>query len=120
MLSIVVSIAVASLFAAITMIAEHYAPWGRYIAGRDVHPVVNYVSGMLGILLPFSALAIYQGANAAFTPWIAALAVWSISIVSGVSVAACYLIDGWYHNRTLIKEADEREKLHREQLNITG
>lgn len=115
-----VSIMIASMFAGVTMIAEHYLPWGRYITGRDVHPVVNYVSGVLGILLPFSALAVYQAGNAAFTPWIAAFAVWIISIISGIAVAACYLIDGWYHNQTLIREANEREKLHREQFIITG
>jgi tellurite resistance protein TehA-like permease len=119
MLEVIGSILIISLFSAVIMISEHYVPWGKYISGRDAHPVVNYVSGILGILIPFTALVLYQRGNAAFTPLVAALALWIITVVSGITVLLCHWIDKTHSSAVLIHEAKERERLYRESINST-
>lgn len=118
MLGNFVSILIVSLFCAVVMVAEHYVPWARWLAGnKKPHPVWNYVQGLLGILISFTALAAYwHFVSVEISPLIMALAAWSISTAAGVSVLACYWIDSAYCYRARAREAEEREVLARQQL----
>lgn len=78
---------------------------------------MNYTAGLAGILVPFSALAMIQRENAAFSPLVCAVAFWLIAIISGIAVAGCYLYDDRQSKSIRISEAEERESLYRQQLN---
>ena len=95
------------------MAVEHYAPWGKYLFGKDqLHPVVNYTLGLGGVIFPLSFLALtWQFEYGAIAPWLLILALWLHAIAAGLAVGGFYLWDSVHAERTRRQEAEERERL---------
>lgn len=110
-------IAIASLFAALLMIVEHYTPWWRYFTGKTLHPVIAYIAGVVGIFMPYSLLLLYWQAKTSptYTIELVISALWIIAGAAGVTVAICYLLDSWHAGQLRAREAEEREALYRKQ-----
>jgi hypothetical protein len=116
-MSILFSVMLAAIFAAVVMVGEHYWPW-RYLVGRDrLHPIYNYILGLLGILLPYTALLIWcQFEIGYISPYTAALALWAIVVSAGLTVGALYALDSWHERGLRAREAEEREALRARQM----
>lgn len=94
-------IVVTALVTVLILLVEHWGPWSKLVQAR-VHLVVNYISGVLAIILPLTALlAIWQQGMA-----IAAL--WIITVAGGLAVIIAYVVDGWIatRNRADVAEHD--------------
>lgn len=76
----------ASLFSAAILALEHFIPWGLWF-GRQPHPTLRYVMGLLGLLLPISIVLMVRGMVAVV------VLVWLVAATGGSVVLVCYLID---------------------------
>jgi hypothetical protein len=85
----------------LVLVVEHYFPW-QGVFRRKLHPIVNYVLGVLGIAAPLTVLFWMWGLEKAI------LALWVMICAGGLAVMGCYALDGWINARVRA-EAAERE-----------
>lgn len=94
-------IAVTALVSALMLWVEHYAP----VKAR--HLTVNYILGVLALMLPFSGLLI------AWQQWLVLSAVWVVVVSGGVAVMAAYGIDQYLALHGRMKAAEMESQLLR-------
>jgi len=118
-MSILLSTLLAAMFAILIMFAEHYLPW-RYVVSHDrLHPVANYILGLLGIFLPYTALMAYWRVTfVLISPLAAAAALWAIAAAAGITVSSLYILDSWYQRGVCAREAEERESQLSRQMDL--
>lgn len=110
------AIFLAALIAALLLVIEHYVPWFRAINHGKLHPIANYVLGCLALFVPYSALLVVWDHLGIFTPWVAVIALWIISISGGVAVVACYAADRYIERGQRVNDAEARETRLRQAL----
>ncbi len=86
----------------------HWFPW-RMIMGHGIPRILAYILGVLGIVLPLSALFIqWQQVGVVPDEWQHLLALWACVLSSGLAVIAAYGFD-WVLNR--VRKSYEHEEL---------
>lgn len=104
-----VAVTIAGVITALALIVEHYVPWVQYLTGRErLHPVGNYIVGMLAIYIPYT-VALLRSGGPLVPPGQAVGALWLVTAVGGLTVGVCYGLDSWHAWRTRAREAELRE-----------
>jgi cobalamin biosynthesis protein CobD/CbiB len=103
-MDMVVQIAVTALVSALILLVEHYAPV------KAPHPIVNYVLGILALVIPFSGLLAF------WQLWGALAAIWSVVLTGGLAVMAAYGIDHYLALHGRVKAAELEAQLLRPEV----
>ena len=75
-----------------TIAALHWFPWNRWI-GHELKPPWSYVVGTSVLLAAFVAWILWDGSILAHQPWMAAVALGTISAAGGITDIIAYRID---------------------------
>lgn len=94
---------VTALICGLIQMVQHWFPW-RMALGGELHRVLAYVLGVLGIVLPLTVL--YW--NLEQTRGLHVLALWACVTASGMAVMGAYGLD-WLLNR--VRKSYEHEEL---------
>lgn len=91
------------------LVAMHYFPW-RMIHGKSLHPIWNYILGVLAINLPFSALL------AMWEEWLILLVIWLCVVFGGGAVMLSYALDSWLLHRARAQIAERETRILKSEL----
>lgn len=89
----------------------HYCPWRLILGGKNLHRVVAYMLGVLGLMVPFTAWLIENG------EWVIVRTLWLVIVSGGLSVMVAYGLDKVLELLWRVREGDQREKVLQEQIN---
>lgn len=96
--------AVTALVSALMLWVEHYAPV------KAKHLTVNYILGVLALVIPYSGLLACWGL------WQALAAIWSVVVAGGVAVLAAYALDHYLMLHGRVKAAEMEAQLLRPEV----
>ena len=96
-------LAITVIVVALSLLLEHWAPWQK-IFQRRFHVVVNYMLGVLALIVPLTVLYWTWGSLREI------VALWSVVVAGGLTVMLAYAVDDWAEARLARREAEEREQ----------
>lgn len=100
----------AVLMAVLLLLVEHWGPW-QDLTQKRFHNLVNYILGVLALIIPLSILMMRWGL------WSAIGAIWAVVIGGGLAVMGAYWVDGWIATRRALKAAQtDSAILHAEMI----
>ena len=88
----IIDIAITTLISVLTLIAEHYFPWGVMV-GKQLPRITAYVLGILGLIVPLSLLYCFWLLDPPTEEWAYLAALLSVVIFGGLAVIGCYGLD---------------------------
>lgn len=100
-----IDILVTALISALIQLVEHWFPW-RMVLRSGLPRLPSYILGVLGFLLPISALYWHWGAS--LMRWSHLLALWACVSASGLAAGLAYGID---HLADRVRRSYEHEEL---------
>jgi hypothetical protein len=103
-----IQIAVAAVVSALALLVEHYAP------GKTSNVVINYVLGVLALILPLSGLMVV------WAMWTVLIAIWVIVAVGGVAVMTAYWIDSYQALLVRAENAEREAEMLRPEIKEHG
>lgn len=102
------------VIAALVEMFLHYFPWRLALRGRRLPRLASYTLGVLGLMVPYTAWLVGQGAL------YEASVLWMVIAAGGVSVGGLYALD-WVINLAWDKhQGEQREKLLTEEIHGKG
>jgi hypothetical protein len=105
-MTILIGISLAALVSALIQLVSHWFPW-RLVLGRNLPRVWAYVVGVLGFLVPVTALFWYWDVNGLVEAWLNLIALWACVVASGLAVVLAYAIDCIANRVRLSHELEE-------------
>lgn len=103
-----------SLIVFLIQLILHYFPWPMLLQGKQPHPVVNYVAGVLGFIVPLTALYWHWQRVWYWVRDVHLIALWAVVIASGLAVGGAYLLDAILVRIARARELAEQLKLREE------
>jgi hypothetical protein len=92
----IISVISTTIVVVLLLAVEHLLPWQAMFKSR-LHPLINYVMGMLAINVPFS---IFLGM---WDQWVSLAVLWLITVCGGIAVGLLYALDWWLDIRVRLE-----------------
>jgi len=112
-------IAIAAGFAWLILWVEHWFNW-RMALRRDPPPILGYILGTLGWLIPLTILFSMWVKMPPDSPYAHLVALWSLVASGGMSVISAHFIDWIIQRMVQVPELEEINHLYKEQIDAQG
>ncbi len=104
----------AALIVFLSQLTLHYAPWPMLFQGKPLHPLVNYSTGVLAMVVPLTVLYWYWQRTWYWVLNAHLIALWAVVLASGLAVGGAYLLDAILVRTARARELAEQLKLREE------
>ena len=115
----VAQIAITAGFAWLILWTMHWFNW-RLALRRDPPPILGYILGTLGWLIPLTVLFSIWVKTPPANPYAHLIALWGLVISGGMSVITAHFIDWIIQRMVQVPELEEINHLYKEQIDAQG